>query len=159
MSKRKPDKASKRARGPKMAARAQNSKQAIVRSRKETESLERQGDAERKAAIVENRATALQNGLSQVMRDNHPKKGFGFSLATANMQAYQATLLEMTQANMQFAFEFGQRIATIRSPFEFFAVAAEFTSRRIDMFRRYSKQLTAVSVVRRAPIAQSSAGP
>jgi hypothetical protein len=150
MSKRKPDMGSKRARGPKMAARAQHSKQAIVRSRKDKDAgspLERHGDSNRKAAIVENRAAALQNGLSEVMRDNHPKKGFGLSLATANMQAYQATLLEITQANMQFAFEFGQRIATIRSPFEFFAVAAEFTSRRIDMFRRYSKQLTAYPLI------------
>jgi hypothetical protein len=130
-----------------MAARAQHNKQAIVRSRKDTKSPERLSDSKRKAASVENRAAALQNGLSQVMRDNHSKKGFGFSLATANMQAYQATLLEMTQANMQFAFEFGQRIVTIRSPFEFFAVAAEFTSRRLDMFRRYSKQLTAFPLI------------
>jgi hypothetical protein len=33
------------------------------------------------------------------------------------MVAYQAKLLEMTQANMQFAFDFSQRLATIRSPF------------------------------------------
>jgi hypothetical protein len=85
---------------------------------------------------------ALQDGLSPVMRDNNPKKGLAFSLATANMQAYQATLMEMAQANMQFAFEFGQRIATIRTPSEFFAVIAEFTSRRMDIFRKFSKQMT-----------------
>jgi hypothetical protein len=35
------------------------------------------------------------------------------------VRAYQAKLLEMAQANMQFAFEFAQRLATIRSPVEF----------------------------------------
>jgi hypothetical protein len=46
--------------------------------------------------------------------------------AAANMQVYQAKLLEMAQANMQFAFEFGPRLATIRSPFEFFALSGIF---------------------------------
>ena len=54
------------------------------------------------------------------------------------MQAYQTKLLEIAQANMQFTFEFGQRLAAIRSPIEFFAVIAEFTSRRIDMVAKHS---------------------
>jgi len=154
MRKRKLAIASKRARSPKIAARAQRNKQAIVRSPKgnllrsvaagSTESpLKLHDDSKLEAPIVENRVAALQNGCSQMMRDNNPKKGFDFSLATANMQAYQAKLLEMAQANMQFAFELGQRVATIRSPFEFFAVIAEFTSRRIDMFGKYSKEMAA----------------
>jgi len=44
------------------------------------------------------------------------------------MQVYQAKLLEMAQANVQFAFEFGPRLATIRSPFEFFALISEFAT-------------------------------
>jgi hypothetical protein len=36
------------------------------------------------------------------------------------MQAYQAKLLEIAQANGQFAFEFGLRLAAIRSPPVFF---------------------------------------
>jgi hypothetical protein len=152
MSQRKPAKALKRTRGPKIAARAQHNKQAIVRSSKNNPlrsvaagSIEsprkRHGDSEQKVPIGENRVPALQGGLSQVMKDGNGKKGSVFSLATANMQAYQGTLLEMAHANMQFAFEFGQRIATIRSPFDFFAVIAEFTSRRMDMFSKYSKQM------------------
>ena len=162
MSKRKPAIASKRARGPKTAARAQRNKQAIVRSPKEnpprsvapgsTESpLTLHDDSKQKAPLVENRVAAiqddriaaLQDGCSQLTRDNNPKKRFDFSLSTANMPAYQAKLLEMAEANMQFAFEFSQRLATIRSPFEFFAVIAEFTSRRIDMLGKYSKELAA----------------
>ena len=64
------------------------------------------------------------------------------------MQAYQAKLLEMAQANMQFAFEFAQKLATIRSPFEILSVIAEFTSKRIDMFRKYSKEMAELSTKR-----------
>ena len=59
------------------------------------------------------------------------------------MQAYQAKLFEIGKANVQFAFEFGLRLATIRSPIEFFAVIAEFTSRRIDMVGQHSKEIAA----------------
>jgi hypothetical protein len=76
-------------------------------------------------------------------RDNNPKEGFNVSLATRNMQAYHAQFLEMAHANTQFAFEFSQRLATIRSPLEFFAVIAEFTSRRIDMIGKYSREMAA----------------
>jgi hypothetical protein len=55
--------------------------------------------------------------------------------------AYQAKLLEMAQANTQFAFEFAQRLATIGSPVEFPSVIAEFTGKRIAMFRKYSKEM------------------
>ena len=47
----------------------------------------------------------------------------------------------MAQAHMTFAFEFSQRLATIRSPVEFFTVIAEFTSKRVAMFRKYSKEM------------------
>ncbi|SCB12022.1 Phasin protein [Bradyrhizobium shewense] len=67
----------------------------------------------------------------------------GFALATANTQAYQEKLLEIAQANVQFAFDFSLRLATIRSPTEFFAVIMEFTSRRVDMFGQHSKELSA----------------
>lgn len=142
--------ASKRARSPKIAARAQRNKQAVVRSPKDDplrsvaagsteEPLRLHGDSKRNP-IAEKRMTASQDG-SQMRSDNSLTKGFDFSLATANMQAYQATILEMAQANVQFTFEFGQRLATTRSPFEFFAVIAEFAGRRIDLFMSYSKEM------------------
>jgi len=61
------------------------------------------------------------------------------------VRAYQAKLLEVAQANMQFALEFAQRLATIRSPFEFLSVNAEFTSKRFDMFRKHSKEMVELS--------------
>ncbi|MBR0695831.1 phasin family protein [Bradyrhizobium lablabi] len=151
MSQRKPATASKRSRHPEMAARAQQNKQAVVKSQKDNfprsvaaVSIEPphklHDDSKHQAPIVEN-GGALQNDLSQKMRDSDPTKGF--ALATANTQAYQAKLLEIAQANVQFAFEFGLRLATIRSPTKFFAVIAEFTRRRIDMFGQHSKEIAA----------------
>ena len=91
--------------------------------------------------------TALQEDFT----DDDGKKfeqGFDLSSATANVRAYQAKLLEMAQANMTFAFEFSQRLATIRSPVEFLGAIAEFTSKRIAMFGKYSKEMVELSTKR-----------
>jgi hypothetical protein len=143
--------ASKRARHPNKAARAQRKKQAIVRSPKENflhsvaavsiePPLELHDDPKHDAPFIETRVDTLPGNLSQRMRDSDTTKGF--ALATANMQAFQAKLLEIAQANGQFAFEFGLRLAAIRSPPEFFAVITEFTSRRIDMFGQHAQYET-----------------
>jgi hypothetical protein len=142
MSKRKPATASKHARSPKIAAKAQRAAQAVIRSPKDrrlrsagpgaAESPpKRPDDSEQEAPLVENPVTASQDDCKQTMTDSDAKKGTNFSSATANVRAYQAKLQEMAQANMQFAFEFAQRLATIRSPVEFPSVIAEFTSKRI----------------------------
>lgn len=167
MSKRKPAPASKRARNPKMAARAQQNKQAIVRSPKENvlrsvaaaaiePPLELHDDPGHEVPVM-SRVDALPDDLSQRMIDSDPMKGF--ALATANMQAYHAKLLEIAQANMQFAFDFGLRLATIRSPTEFFNVMTEFTSRRVDMFGQHSKELAAYPFWRIKPPRELTAGP
>ena len=96
---------------------------------------------EQQTPVVENPATALPNAFKQTMTDVASNKGVDLYLATANVRAYQAKLLEMAQANMQFAFEFAQRFATIRSPVEFLKVIEELTSKRIAMFRKYSKEV------------------
>jgi hypothetical protein len=149
MSKRKPATASKRVRRRKIGARAQRTKQAIVKSQKNnpmravaagpTESLH--DDPKQDAPIVENRTTVLQDEFSRMISASGSRKRSDFSLAMAYVQAYQAKLLEMAQANMQFAFEFAQRLSAIRSPFEILAVIVEFTSKRIDMFQNYLKDM------------------
>jgi hypothetical protein len=160
MSKRKPATVQKRARNPKMTARAQRNKQAIVRSPKESlphstaafsvePPPELHDDAKRVVSIIEPRADTLAGDLSQRMTDSDPTKGF--ALATADMQTYQAKLLEIAGINAQFAFEFGLRLATIRSPTEFFGVITEFTSRRVDLFAQHSKELAAYPFWRGPP--------
>jgi hypothetical protein len=152
MSKRKLAKASKSARHPKMTTRAQRNKQVVVRSPKDSflrsvaigsnePSLKFEDDPRQEAPIVENGVGTLQDDLRHKMRDSNQTKGI--ALATANTQLYQAKLLEIAQANLQLGFEFGLRLATIKSPVEFFAVIAEFTTRRIDMFGRHSKEMAA----------------
>ena len=173
MSKRKPATASKHAHSPKITAKAQRAAQAIVRSPKDsrlrsvetgsTESppkhhndsnqeaplLENPVTAlQQEAPLVENPVTALQDNCKETVTDNASKKGFDFSSVTANVRAYQAKLLEMAQANMQLAFEFAQRLAAIRSPVEFLSINAEFTSKRMAMFLKYSKEMAALSTKR-----------
>jgi Phasin protein len=165
MSKRKPATASKHAHSTKIAA--QQAKQAIIRSPKDspprsvaagsTESPpESHNDSKQQAPLVEKPeapliekpATALQDDCKQTMTDNDSKKGSVFSSPMANVPAYQAKLLEMTQANMQLAFEFAQRLATIRSPVEILSVFAEFTSKRIAMFQKYSMEMAELGTKR-----------
>jgi len=174
MTKRNAATASKHAHSPKIVAKAQRAAQAIVRSPKDsrlgsvetgsTVSLpKRHSDSkqeaplvenpvtalQQEAPLVENPVTALQNDCKPTMTNNDSKKGFDFSSATANVRAYQAKLLEMAQANMQFAFEFAQRLATIRSPVEFPSVIAEFTGKRTAMFRQHSKEMAELLSVKR----------
>ena len=166
MSKRKPTTASKHARSPKIAAKAQRATQAIVRSPKvrlrsvAADSAELspnpRNDLKPVAPlaipvaplVIENPVTAIQEDFKKTMPVNSLSKGFDLSAATANVRAYQAKLLEMAQANMTFAFEFSQRLATIRSPIEFLTVIAEFTSKRIAMFSQYSKEMAELSTKR-----------
>ena len=168
MSKRKPATASKHARSPKIAAKAQRAAQAVVRSPKvrlrsvTTGSAElspkRHNDSKPMAPLVrpaaplaiENPVTAPQEDFTQTMTDNSLRIGFDLSSATANVRAYQAKLLEMAQANMTFAFEFSQRLATIRSPVEFLTVIAEFTSKRIALFGKYTKEMADLGTKRTA---------
>ena len=169
MSKRKPATASKHARSPKIAAKAQRTTQAIVRSPKvrlraiatgsAESSPKRHSDSKPMASppvrpvappAIENPVTAIQEEFKKTMPVNSLSKGFDLSAVTANVPAYQAKLLEMAQANLTFAFEFSQRLATIRSPLEFLNVIAEFTSKRIAMFGKFSKEMAELSAKRSA---------
>jgi hypothetical protein len=91
---------------------------------------------------------ALENPVTALQTNNSLSKGFDLFSATANVGSYQAKLLEMALANMTFAFQFSQRLAAIRSPVEFPTVIAEFTSKRIAMFGKYTKEMAEVSTKR-----------
>jgi len=155
MNKHKPATASKHVRRPKIVAKAQRAKQATVRSPKHsslrsvtdgsTETLPEPNDSPQQVSLVQNPTTAAQDDFKQTLRDSDSRSGFDLSSATANARAYQAKLLEIAQGNMQFALEFAQRFATIRSPVEFLKVIEELSSRRIAMFRKYSKEMAEMS--------------
>jgi hypothetical protein len=164
MSKRKRATGSKHARGAPVA-KAQRAAQAIVRSPKDSRprsaeagvielSPKRPHETQQEALHVEetlhveNPVTALEDVCKQTAADTDSKEWTNFFSATASMRAYQAKLTEMAQANMRSAFEFAQRLATIRSPIEFPIVIAEFTSKRIAMFGNYFKEMAELNTKR-----------
>jgi hypothetical protein len=106
MSKRKLATASKHARSPKIAAKAQRATQANVRSPKAglrsvaadsaDSSPERRIDSKPVASLViENPVTALQEDFKKTMTVNSLSKGFDLFSATANVRAYQVMLVEI----------------------------------------------------------------
>jgi len=162
MSKRRPASA-RHTHDPRIAKKAQRAPQARARSPKKTahrsagtgstEPHPRYDDSQRDHVetpepVVENpevlvaRTEAALRDDSDQMRDNNSADGTRFSSAGASVWEYQAKLLEFAQANMRLSFEFAQRLATMRSPTEFPSVIAEFTSRRIAMFRKHSPART-----------------
>ena len=102
-----------------------------------TPGVETPAAAVRAAVRAENPAAALHYDR-KASGTHSASNTFDFSSATANLQAYQARFLDMALANMQFAFEFAQRLAAIRSPLDIFGVAAEFTDKRIALLRKYA---------------------
>ena len=165
MSKRKPATKSKHSRGPKIAAKAHRVAQAVVRSPKDDRRLPSVGAASTESqperhneeeALVGDPMTVFHEArlepatAIQDEPNNDPTKGT--DSATANVPAFQAKLLEVAQANMQFGFEFAQRLATIKSPVEFLSVTAEFTSKRSAMFLRHSKEIAESSIGRRTAL-------
>jgi hypothetical protein len=167
MSRRKLATKSKHSRGPKIAAKAQRVAQAVVRSPKANRRLPAVGAASTEShperhneeeALVGDPMTVFHEArlepatAIQDEPNNVPTKGSDFSSATANVRAFQAKLLEVAQANMQFGFEFAQRLATIKSPVEFLSVTAEFTSKRSAMFLKHSKEIAESSIRRRTAL-------
>jgi outer membrane protein OmpA-like peptidoglycan-associated protein len=155
MTKRKMRSPSRHARRPKIAAQAQRANQAIVKSPKEGRprqvaagSTESPPKRKQEASLADNPMTAFQDDNKQTMKDIVSSKGFDFPSATANVRAYQAKLAEVAQANVQFVFEYAQRLATIRSPVEILNVIAEFTSKRIAMFQRHLIEMAELSTKR-----------
>ena len=155
MSKRKPTTASKRTRGRKIGAQPQRARQDVVRGPKDnylhdvppgpTESL---GGPKPEALVIENNTSVLQADVPQTVTSKDSGNGSDFFSAITHLQAYQAKIFEMTQANVQLAFEFTQRIAGTSSPFEILAVLVEFASKPIDMFQKYSKEMTELNTRR-----------
>lgn len=94
---------------------------------------------EQEVSLGENLMAAFQADNKQPMKDIVSSKGF--DLSAAKVRAYQAKLAGVAQDNVQLALEYGQRLATIRSPVEIITVIVEFTSKRITLFQRHLKEM------------------
>ena len=55
--------------------------------------------------------------------------------------AYQVKLLEITRSNTQFAFEYAQAMAAVRSPIDFMNVTSAFSKRRMELALQHSREL------------------
>ena len=134
MTKRKAKTAAKPAR--RIAARAQTANRSVIRSPKPS----------RQRSLAANPLPELSPKGHIEPKQETPVVRFDLSLATA--RAYQAKLLEMAQANLQFALESGPRLASVRSPVELLRVLEELTKERIAMFRKYSNEMVRLSMPR-----------
>lgn len=145
MSKRKPAAVSKHAQSLKIAAKAHRANQAVVKSPKGNRKLRSTS-----AAFTESPPERFDSVAPDVSKATAVAdlKESDFSSASAIVRAYQANLLDMAQANMQFTLEFAQRLAAIKSPDEFRSVIAEFTRKRIAMFQMYSKKMVEMGTTR-----------
>jgi len=79
-------------------------------------------------ASTEKPAIASQGDSQRTM------KAFDVFSATANVGAFRK-LPEIALANMQLAFEFAQRLAQIKSPFEIPSVFAELAAKQLTNFQ------------------------
>jgi Phasin protein len=148
MSKRKP--ATKHVRKPKLVVKAQRSAPTVVKSAKHGARFTVTGPTESPFEQIadQSKQNALVGQDESRRAIESATKVFGLSSAAANFRAYQAKLLEMAQADMEFAFEFTQKLAAVRSPVDIPAIVAEFAGRRISMFRKYSKEMIEISTQR-----------
>ena len=112
---------------------------------------ERPDDSKPEARLVKSPATASRDDREQTMRQSDSRKAFAFPSPTENVRACQAKLLEMAQADVRFAFEFAERLATMKSPAELPRVMAEFADKRIATLMDHSRELVELSTGRRTP--------
>ena len=119
MSKRKT--ASKHARSPKIAAKAQRAAQGVVRSPKVvlrsvsegSAELPRKPHSDAKPVVLPalgSSGAVMEVDAAHTITVNSLSKSFDLPSATASVRAYQAKLIEMTQTNMAFSFEFSHRL-------------------------------------------------
>jgi hypothetical protein len=85
-------------------------------------------------ASVSEKSTMQDNG-QPTMTQNDLLKAFNVFSATTNVAAYQRKLPEFVQAYMQLGFEFAQRLAQIKSPFEIASVFAELAPKQLAIFQ------------------------
>ena len=65
--------------------------------------------------------------------------------AVKGVQDYNNKLVEFTQANTKTAFDFGQRMSSVKSPSEFVQLSTELAQRQLTILTEQTKQLTALA--------------
>lgn len=73
----------------------------------------------------------------------------GAFAASERVQAYRQLMIDAAKADFDFNMALGTRLATMRSPFELFTVAAEFSGRRFGMINDFSRAVVDLATGRR----------
>lgn len=142
MSKRKAAKASKQ-----VTTKAQRASEAVVRGPKprhsrsaapasaelfpKLHSMPEAAVLERPATVSQGPTTPSQDNGQHTMKNSDVRTTLNVLSVMANVGAYQRKLPEISQAYMQLTFEFAQRLARIKSPFEIPSVLAELATRQL----------------------------
>jgi hypothetical protein len=137
MSKRKASKASSK-QVRKVAAKAQQASQAVVRSPKPRQLRSEDavfGKPATGMSVPEKPTLASQDNSQPTMRQNDLMKAFNVFSAMTNIAAYQRRLPKLAQAYMQLGFEFTQKLAQIKSPFEISSVFADVAVKQLAIFQ------------------------
>jgi phasin len=117
------------------------------------------------AAYAQNQGTKTPDG-SQVLRDAAEKgtaqarEAFqqmgeaageasnllknGYAATFKGAQDYSAKVLEFTNANISAAVEHATKLATVKSPIEFFALSNEYAKRQFETLMRQAQELGAI---------------
>jgi hypothetical protein len=154
MTNRKKTKALKQTRSRKPAAKAQRAAQAVVRSPKPRHlRIVAPSSAEpaktvhtrQDAPVLEEaklaRAAPEKSMIGSQDDSQHTTSAKAISRAwnvfspMANVWGYQTMLSKMAQSQMQFAFSSAQRLAQVKSPFEFASVLSELTTKQLVTFQ------------------------
>ena len=75
------------------------------------------------------------------MTNNEFGKMPDMSAMTGAVTAYQNKLLEIAQANTQFAFEYARALSAVRSPTEWINIKTEYGKKRMEMITQQTKEL------------------
>ena len=67
------------------------------------------------------------------------------STAVKGVQEYNNKVIEFTQANAKAAFDFAQRMSSVKSPSEFFELSTELAQQQLTTLTEQTKQLAALA--------------
>jgi phasin len=68
----------------------------------------------------------------------------GYAASMKGTQDYSAKILEFTNANINAAVEQATKLASVKSPMEFFALSNDYTKRQFEILTRQAQELAAI---------------
>jgi len=78
-----------------------------------------------------------------------------YSAAVKGAQEYNTKFIEFAHANTEAAFEFAQKLSSVKSPSEFFELSTSHSRRQLETLTEQTKELTALA----QKITLATAGP